>query len=515
LRAFPQGEQVNIAIIIGISEYSPQPMPASANDAARMQKLLEASGKYQHFLTVTDNTNAASVKDRVRTFLRSYEGQAVEEVFFYYSGHGVYDGDEHEFFMLCSDYDKNRRSTTSLQNSDIDNFIRALSPKLTVKVLDACFSGFRYVKSDPYEIAGEQPKEKTLGDLIFMASSHDNQTSSMMLTDSYFTAKFIEGALFLKVGEDVLYRDIHGYIADEFKNMRKQRPFFTLQGTGTEVFAKYTEQMKALKDEWYPEENKELKAEDQAEGQDAAQAEQPADAGDKVLNEVVLAVENQDKQFVDEAKIIKAIEDVKKAISEYQIADEVVEKLYAVTAKWDRKFGHLEKSESLIDMAAEQKWPQEYLIEFKMKPMKVRVPKRNITSQMRFMAGQESDADYMWEMEDMPYGIKPLHELPCEVIWIEYWPKGHPSLSPFFAIAALVHSETHLLAVWGSGMMIKDGWRHFAIDWSKVEWADYRLTWDFAIEDSKRVWESFVTVLEREIREYLHGIAKLPPPPEE
>jgi len=505
---------MNIAVIIGISDYSPDPMPAAKNDALRMRRLLGASGKFQHFLVITEDTQAASVKERIRTFLRSFNDQAIEEVFFYYSGHGVYEAQEHEFFMLCSDYEKSRRSTTSLQNSDLDNFIRALNPKLTVKVLDACFSGFRYVKGDPYDSLNQQPREKTLGDLIFMASSHDNQTSSMIVGDSYFTAKFIEGALLLKVAEEVLYRDIQSYIADEFRNMRKQRPFFITQGTGTEVFAKYTDLMKVLKEEWYPEEVKELKAGDHAQAQDEAQAA-PTDPDEANLKAISHSVERQDESYVDVAKINAALEEVKIAVSEYQIAEKVVHAFYQANTKWDRGLGDLEESEPLIDMAVEQKWPQHYLVQFKTKPMRVRVPKRNITSQMRFMAGQESDTDYMWETVNEPYALQSRHELPCEVIWIEYWPKDHPSLVPFYAVAALVHSETHLLAVWCSGMMTSDGWRHYAIDWNAVEWGDLRLTWEFAIEDSTRLWQPFVAVLEREIREYLHSISKIPPPPQE
>ncbi|BAZ32556.1 hypothetical protein NIES4074_50620 [Cylindrospermum sp. NIES-4074] len=94
-----------------------------------------------------------------------------------------------------------------------------------------------------------------------MASSHDNQKSQMMEDVSYFTEKFIEGSLSVKIGTKVLYRDIQGYIADAFNNMKTQNPYFVSQGKGTEVFADYTEAMQALKKEWYPDHIREMEAE--------------------------------------------------------------------------------------------------------------------------------------------------------------------------------------------------------------------------------------------------------------
>ncbi|MEH1905513.1 MAG: caspase family protein, partial [Nostoc sp.] len=157
---------MNIAIVIGISNYfnysEGQEIIAPQKDASRIDKLLKATQKYQNILYITENTTATSVKDQIRSFLQSYDKQEIEieEVFYYFSGHGILE--DQEFYMLCSDYDKSKKNTTTLQNSEIDSFIRVLEPKLTVKIIDACFSGYRYLKDNSFGYGGNISSEKTL-----------------------------------------------------------------------------------------------------------------------------------------------------------------------------------------------------------------------------------------------------------------------------------------------------------------------------------------------------------------
>lgn len=70
---------MNIAIIIGISKYSKysggHEIIAPQKDASRIKRLLEATDKYkaENILYISENTVAATVKNNIRSFLRSYE----------------------------------------------------------------------------------------------------------------------------------------------------------------------------------------------------------------------------------------------------------------------------------------------------------------------------------------------------------------------------------------------------------------------------------------------------------
>ena len=157
---------MNIAIVIGVSKYPGQEIIAPKKDADRINQLLRATKKYENdILYITENTVAATVKAQLRSFLQSYDKQEIEEVFYYFSGHGIFE--DREFYMLCSDYDKSKRNTTSLQNSEIDSFIRVLEPKLTVKVIDACFSGYRYVKDESFASPDNILLRKNIGERYF------------------------------------------------------------------------------------------------------------------------------------------------------------------------------------------------------------------------------------------------------------------------------------------------------------------------------------------------------------
>ena len=488
---------MNIAIVIGVSKYPGQEIIAQKKDAYRINQLLEATEKYENILCITEDTVAATVKAQIRSFLQSYDKQEIEEVFYYFSGHGIFE--DQEFYMLCSDYEKSKRNTTSLQNSEIDSFIRVLEPKLTVKVIDACFSGYRYIKDDSFASYGNISSEKTLENVIFMASSHDDQKSQMMGETSYFTEKFIEGALSVTIGGKVLYRDIQGFIADEFGSMITQRPFFTTQGTGTEVFAEYTEVMQALKEEWNLEPIPEMLAEGSSkEGQDDIQIETLSLDDEQLVEETDKILAKKDTVFVEETVIKTNLENIRKAIFNYQL-DQIVSAFYQIHFNWDRKLSDLAKNTELLNMANSEKWSQEYFIELGMRTRTVREP---VPSWQKRLLGYLSEDTREVKVQE-PTSLKTVHSLPYEVIWIEFQPINKLSIAPFFAIIALVHSETHVLTLLHRGMMIKDSWRHFAVDWDSLKWNRQEFLWKDIIENPHLLWEMFLKETIQELREYL------------
>src|SRR5688572_6268094 len=79
-----------IAIILGCSTYvdSAMDLPAAANDARGMAELLKGTGIYDEVLELLDPETAQDAKRVLSEFIDKYRTQAIEEVFFYFSGHG-------------------------------------------------------------------------------------------------------------------------------------------------------------------------------------------------------------------------------------------------------------------------------------------------------------------------------------------------------------------------------------------------------------------------------------------
>ena len=111
----------------------------------------------------------------------------------------------------CGDYSHQNQRSGSIINSDLDNIIRTISPRLTIKIIDACHSGVRYIKSDAPNkfVSGIQ-------DCIMMLSSMQYQQSIALERISLFT-KTIAEAINKHEG-NLHYSAISSYISDVFNN---------------------------------------------------------------------------------------------------------------------------------------------------------------------------------------------------------------------------------------------------------------------------------------------------------
>ena len=98
------------------------------------------------YLTESTSTTSKSVKSKLTNFVQKYTSEEIEEVIFYFTGHGSFEEDQ--FYYVLSDYEESKKRQTCLSNDELDNLLRSLSANLTIKIVDACQSGIRYVK-DP------------------------------------------------------------------------------------------------------------------------------------------------------------------------------------------------------------------------------------------------------------------------------------------------------------------------------------------------------------------------------
>jgi hypothetical protein len=236
----------NIAILVGNSEYATQTaLPCCRNDVVALCEVLNAMGKYETVHEIHD-VDADALKTQIRAILDGYS--SLEEVFFYFSGHGfLNDG---EFFCCALNFDARRPNETGLSTGDLHTLLRAVSPNLVIKVIDACSSGMLHVKSDndwfPVQKGG-------LNNFVEIASCLDTQESLPGDPLSEFTESFLLAAL-RKTEGTVFYTDIIATLRDEFLGNNSHTPHFVSQGTGREVFlleAKRLEQFReAFKGKW-------------------------------------------------------------------------------------------------------------------------------------------------------------------------------------------------------------------------------------------------------------------------
>lgn len=235
---------MNLAIVIGVSEYITQKqLPACKNDALIIKELLNESKKYKDILYITEETHAQNIKTEIIDFINNYKDEGdFEELFFYFSGHGWFD--RKEFRYICSDFDVNNINRTSLKNSELDDIIKVLGAKLAIKVVDACNSGTRYIKGDMDEEAVKSDMKKVYNNCYFMFSCQQEQSSIANSRISYFTESFVKAVINF-VGENIRYRDIMDYVADEFSNIdMQQEPFYVTQSTNMEYFINASKQLK-------------------------------------------------------------------------------------------------------------------------------------------------------------------------------------------------------------------------------------------------------------------------------
>lgn len=236
---------MKIAILIGVSDYfdSSNNLPGCKNDMSILQSAVIATSKFDEILFINDNTDSVNIKQRLSNFIAKNNEKPIEELFFYYTGHGEFYNNE--FYYVLSDFDKKRRKQTTLENSELDEMFRSMNPQLVIKVVDACQAGITYIKGDNSFEKYLKDSEGHFKKCYFMFSSQIDQ-SSYQTDISQFTKSFID-ALINHPSEEIRYKDIIDYVSDDFSTNATQTPFFIIQGNFTEKFGTFdTEAKKAL-----------------------------------------------------------------------------------------------------------------------------------------------------------------------------------------------------------------------------------------------------------------------------
>lgn len=227
---------MKVAVVITVPYYthSRNDLKGCEVDHAIMMSIVSEMGVVDVFES-EKREKARDLKSRLAQWVDSIvqKGDPVEEVIFYFSGHGDLSD---QLRLLLFDYEREKKNQTSISNNEIDDMLRNFGSPLVVKIVDACYSGTSYIKSMDELIAvaskSVEKSKQAFESCYFMFSSMSNQPSYQAKI-SLFTEAIAE-SLVEREGLSVRYKDLVDSVSDKFAG-KDQTPFFVLQAKMTEI----------------------------------------------------------------------------------------------------------------------------------------------------------------------------------------------------------------------------------------------------------------------------------------
>lgn len=235
---------INLAIISGVTDYPSDvgELPACKNDIDILEQLIAGTGKFSEIHTIPSE-DGKTFKARIAEIVARFKNEQIDELFLYFTGHGEFVNDE--FRYLMRDYSRSKPAQTSLSNTELDNFLRSLQPTLTIKVVDACYSGMPYVKDGSnFTDHMKAATEASFSKCYFLFSSQSDQTSWADENISDFTKAFAN-AVAQSAIDTIRYADVIDTISDAFQPTARQRPLFVVQADFTETLGNFPESARA------------------------------------------------------------------------------------------------------------------------------------------------------------------------------------------------------------------------------------------------------------------------------
>jgi hypothetical protein len=226
---------MRIAIILAVSDYPNEigKLPACRVDGEVMNAIFSTESRFDSVITIDGNKPSITVKRQLTEFITGLSGQDIEEIVFYFSGHGEFINNE--FHYLLSDYEAKRRRATTLENTELDNLLKSLNPKLTVKLIDACHSGMTYIKDPEHLQTYLKGTQGVFKKCYFLFSSQQDKPSYQDNSLSFFTKSIAESIL-AHTNSEMRYKDLIDFVSDAFDGTGTQTPFFVAQADFTEIF---------------------------------------------------------------------------------------------------------------------------------------------------------------------------------------------------------------------------------------------------------------------------------------
>jgi hypothetical protein len=468
------GGKMNIALIIGVSEYNNvHHLPACVSDVKLIREILEATSKYEEILSISENTLSAQVKNKISSWIKAYQNTDIDEVFFYFTGHGEFSNNE--FFYLLTDYDAAKKNQTSLSNSEIDDWLRSLKAEITFKVVDACHSGISYVKEGKEALKSYLQKSiNQFQKCYFMFSSRQNQSSWQDDKLSHFTRSFAE-AILKHSAENIRYRDIADFISDEFSGNSQQTPFFVIQADNTEHFTTILPEMKYI-----------LVADDLIKTTEEEKLLEEGTPTHKLsLKELV---ENDALNYISEEAVLDLLEKLRIALEEYQHQKELIE-LY------DVELTFLDSLVGVANLRAIGEWVAENKSRFFAEPTYAKeayyeeVPD---SRKLSLASWDELPLRKVRKYRDVINAFRSTVELPYVAVKMQAQPK-FPNIDLHILFITFTISMTHIHFFYLLSRYKTKNWDEYQL----VENSKWQQTSDITLADAKNVINA--------VAEYLAG----------
>ncbi len=233
-----------LSILVGNTNYdNMHTLSCCEADVVAMEEVLTASKKYDYSLKLI-NENAENLKNKIRNFIGKHD--KISEIFFYFTGHG--EQNDQDFFHCATNFSETEPNLTGLADSDLDQILRSAEANAIIKVVDACNSGVRAIKSTS-QIFINNDQKAGFSNYFRITSCLENQSSFTGDPLSVFTSRFIDATL-QKTEGPLHYTEIIAYLRDAFAKEVEQIPFFVAQGDDRTVFCEDTSNFKKLAEKY-------------------------------------------------------------------------------------------------------------------------------------------------------------------------------------------------------------------------------------------------------------------------
>lgn len=467
---------MNIGIIIGVSKYlTPgNDLPGCKQDADSIHEVILKTEKFDSVLCINNNESSAKTKELLTNFISENKSKVIDEVFFYFSGHGEFQSDE--FYYILSDHDSKRRKQTSLQNSEVDDLIRTLNPNITVKVIDACQSGTTYIKEGNVLNKYFNESKKSFKKCYFLNSSLNNQSSYQDDSLSFFTTSFISAIKEHKTSE-IRYKDIIDYISDEFEGNPDQTPFFVIQADYTEKFCSLTKQLQD-----YLASFQKGKGSTQLDGAKS--------------NSLFDLVTQDAKDYVDKEGALKTLGEVRKEFEVFSLVGDL-SKLYKI----DTKF--LEDYQTVPKKSVVGKWIKDNDNTYFANPTYEKVKEESVSllgsSLYTSALALSTPQNYRYELNGFDLKI----EVPFKAISVDINSK-YPNLPSYNCKVVFLLSKKSLRFFYFITNYIEESWDNKKLNSSDIEWVtqEAKITDNTAIVEAiKRIKEKIESKMNNDIED--------------
>lgn len=417
---------MNIAIVLAVSKYSnpSNNLPASKKDGEIISGILTATKKYDKVLIINENESSSITKEMLSNFFIEHKGTKINELFFYYSGHGEFSNDE--FYYLLSDFDNKRRNQTSLQNNEIDDLIRNLNPEIVIKVIDACQSGTSYIKESDVLNKYFNETKKGFNKCYFLNSSLSNQSSYQDENLSFFTYSFVQ-SLKDHPSSEIRFKDIIDFILDEFNDNAEQTPFFVIQAELTEKFCAFNDDLKHYLVNYNI-------------------ANKKTNKDEKKVPSLLEMVKVNAKEYVDKKGALKALDFCKIQFEKLSL-DKEIRDLYNLDINF------IEDNNSLPGVKTIGKWLKENNHDFFATPYYTETYDEYVGEPVTYLSG------YQLSIEESPF----------KAISIEILSK-FPNLKSYQCNIALLISKRQISFFYVILQYLENGWDSKTLDIEKIKW---------------------------------------------